>query len=164
MLQKSSVMSSIPGNTECLNLSLSKVALKVHVKYSKKQNKTKQHKQINQLQISQLLAQLPTRGSGIPKEFRSFPMDAERNEAKVLGPSQMQPQQMKYSQTPLILQRGSNEKPYFFIKSNLCPREYLSLKSKISILLQEARHSLPKLFTSMNAVISFNSVSIINVF
>lgn len=45
-------MSSIPGNTECLNLSLSKVALKVHVKYSKKQNKTKQHKQINQLQIS----------------------------------------------------------------------------------------------------------------
>lgn len=91
-------------------------------------------------------------------------MDAERNEAKVLGPSQMQPQEMKYSQTPLILQRGSNEKPYFFIKSKLCPREYLSLKSKISILLQEARHSLPKLFTSMNAVISFNSVSIINGF
>lgn len=60
-------------------------------------------------------------------------MDAESNEAKVLVPSQMQPQEMKYSQTPITLQRGSNEKLYqihFILKVSFTLENIYPLKVK----------------------------------
>lgn len=152
-LEKSSVVTSIPGNSEPLNLSLSKCGLKGPCKIS--QQETKQNRKPQPIKPAPEFTALGTVANQLP--------DAQESLKNQVLPYRCWKLRGKgtFSFTNAVSREEIFSNPYstakrkqwealtdsFFVKSKLYPIEHLFPKSKIAILLQEARHSLSNTFT-----------------